>query len=411
MTDSSQVVTLLTQVKHVSASRAKRFAEELNIQTIDELIKAAEADQLTSISGVGQKTQSAILDAAQSLLADLARPAEVVTETLSEDKAPVEVDTSSEQAVEVVEAPVETVETPEEATTPEVVATLDASAPKEASLEEPEAPVDAQDVLQAMLICPNCGHESFDARYSSVVCRACRREYTQHLGAVDLAPPYRTKHNLTQRLMETNFYAKYYEGMMRPRLTRAVTKRTLDEEYVLATKYLSFTPGMRLLDVACGTGNFTRYFAKTARAMGLDDAYIVGADLSMSMLENAHQYIKQENLEQTIALMRADASRLPLQPGSFTHLHCAAALHFMDDPDEVLHQFARVLVPDGIFVLSTFIKGKGLLKRGMKKLVKIPTSFGWFEVNDLHQRLNQAGFEVIAESIEGDAITLKTRRI
>lgn len=401
MTDSSQAVTLLTQVKHVSASRAKRFAEELNIQTIDELIKAAEADQLTSISGVGQKTQSAILDAAQSLLADLARPAEVAIESPEEETSqPEDVDVVD---VPAVDAPIESKEEVLVDTTPQVVETPETTASDE--------PADARDVLQAMLICPNCGHESFDARYSSVVCLACRREYTQHLGAVDLAPPYRTKHNLTQRLMETNFYAKYYEGMMRPRLTRTVTKRTLDEEYVLATKYLSFTPGMRLLDVACGTGNFTRYFAKAARAMGLDDAYIVGADLSMSMLEHAHQYIKQEHLEQTIALMRADASRLPLQPGSFTHLHCAAALHFMDDPDEVLHQFARVLVPDGIFVLSTFIKGKGLLRRGVKKLAKIPTSFGWFDVNDLHQRLNQAGFEVIAESIEGDAITLKTRRI
>lgn len=129
------------------------------------------------------------------------------------------------------------------------------------------------------------------------------------------------------------------------------------------------------------------------------------------MLGRAHQYIQREGLTQHVALMRGDATKLPLQRGSFDRIHCAAALHFMSDPDEALSQFARVLTPDGICVLTTFIKGRGVLRRLVKSLLKRPTGFGWFSEDDLTRRLNQAGFEVVAQSVDGDAITVKARRI
>src|SRR5690554_3958373 len=223
------------------------------------------------------------------------------------------------------------------------------------------------------LRCPACGHDTFEVSLTSITCEACQRQFNLQDDVADLAPPHAPDRSVTQKLMETKFYAQFYEEIMRPRLTGVVSERTMREEYRLAADYLDFGAETRLIDVGCGTGNFTRYFAQRiglaeTRETGGDLPLVVGMDLSWPMLETARRNIRRENLDGRVFLVRGDATRIPVSRASFNRLHCAGTLHLLSDIDEALRNFARILEPDGICVIGTFILGDGMLRRLAKRI-------------------------------------------
>lgn len=265
--------------------------------------------------------------------------------------------------------------------------------------------------LVDVLRCPACGHDGLEARAASVKCPSCQRQYGIDHGVVDLeslGPP-RAK-SVAQRIMETRFYAKFYEDVMRPRFTNVVTDRTMPEEYVLAAQYLRLDAAKSVLDVACGTGNFTRHFAHELRA-GDHHPLLIGADVSWPMLETARTYLRADGLEDSVHLVRANASKLPLRSESFDRIHCAGALHFMDDVDATLAEFGRLLEPGGICVIGTFVAGRDMFKRALKRIAEIPSGFRWFGPDELPGRMASHGLAVYAESVQGNALTLAARRV
>lgn len=251
-----------------------------------------------------------------------------------------------------------------------------------------------------------CGHDGLKPSPGAIRCPVCARDYVVIHGVPDLAPPESGSHNLTQRLMETRFYAHFYEEVMRPRLTSTVTRRTLEQEYELSTEWLELDPSARVLDIACGTGNFTRAFARSAPG-----ALIVGADLSWSMLEEARPLLVRHGLVDAVQFVRLDAIQMPVVTASYDRLHCHAALHFMADPDAALRSFARVLEPGGIMVVGTFLQSSDPFRRLTKRLSARIAGFRWFEKENLRRRVERAGFRWEDESVDGDAITFRATRL
>lgn len=410
-----EIIEELSQVKNVGAQRAALMYEQLEVRSIEELVTLAQQGELTNLSGIGKATQEKILAAALEALASTSANEEVVADEpdASSEAEEVAVEEADEPALASESSthelpPVEVIETENivELVTPSGEG-ADAQAVAEGALER----------FLDVLICPNCGNESFDVYGASLTCTACRREYNFQEGVADLAPPYRKGANMSQRVMESRFYSRFYEEIMRPKLTSIVTERTLREEYALSTELLDLEADSRLLDVACGTGNFTRYFAQRLDALAVHDdaaqsssSLLVGVDLSWPMLETARKYIRRDQLEERLFLVRGDATRLPMRRGAFDRLHCAGALHLMDDIDEALRNFACVLEPGGVCVIGTFVLGEGILRKIAKRVAEIPSKFHWFSQKELYQRMERAGFEIIEESVEGDAITVKARK-
>lgn len=93
-------------------------------------------------------------------------------------------------------------------------------------------------------------------------------------------------------------------------------------------------PGNRVLDLACGTGDFS----EMCRAAG---AAAVGLDFSRGMLEVAGQRAPEG------AWVQGDALRLPLADGSFDAAVSGFALRNFVSIPPVLHELARVLKPGG----------------------------------------------------------------
>jgi demethylmenaquinone methyltransferase/2-methoxy-6-polyprenyl-1,4-benzoquinol methylase len=105
-----------------------------------------------------------------------------------------------------------------------------------------------------------------------------------------------------------------------------------------AIRAIDLQPGDRLLDLACGTGDFLTLVEGTgARALGID--------FSEGMLRHA----RLRGVPGT--LIQADAARLPLGDGTVTALTCGFALRNFVSLDEVLSEAARVLAPGGRMAL------------------------------------------------------------
>lgn len=96
-------------------------------------------------------------------------------------------------------------------------------------------------------------------------------------------------------------------------------------------------PGLRVLDVACGTGVATRTAADRAAPGGR----AVGVDLNEAMLTVARR------VRPDIEFRRADAAELPFDDAAFEAVLCQMALMFFPDRSAALREMARVAVPDG----------------------------------------------------------------
>ncbi|MGM0554837.1 MAG: methyltransferase domain-containing protein [Myxococcota bacterium] len=441
------IIEQLSEVKYVGPSKAESFVEELDIESIEDLIEAARAGDLEKVKGVGASTQAKILEAAETALEDLEEQTDDVADQAmkaaekAEEAAEETVEKAAKTAKETVEAAAEAVE---EATSTAKEAAKSAkkkstekkstekkskkkkaakkSAKSNGAAEKAESKPaaaksdDAQTPIEQFidaLRCPACGHDDFKQGPTSLTCTACRREYSFQNGIADLAPPKPSGRGVTQHLMESRFYARFYEDVMRPRLTSLVSGRTMREEYALSTEMLDLDADTRLLDVACGTGNFTRYFTQKLREQhGVDGDFLVtGMDLSWPMLETARTYLRREGLDEQVYLVRGDASRVPARRAAFNRLHCSGALHLMPRVDEVLRNFARVVEPGGICVIGTFrIGDSNPVKRLLKRAAELPTQFHWFTEDELGKRLERAGFDLVEADAADDALTVKAVR-
>lgn len=401
------VLEQLQRVKYVGSSVAEQLYEELTIRSVDDLIEAAESGWLQDLKGIGPARESDILESAKTV---------VESEQGGEPNGTVD---REEPSGEVSVKPVDRGEAPDRKDIVEEVAATAEEAveeeekPEKTDKEERRRPKPRIDRFIESLRCPACGHDTFDRDKTTLTCTACRREYNVHAGIADLAPPGMKTGGLAQRVMESRLYSRFYERVMRPRLTSLVSDRTMEDEKRLAAEMLELDANSVVLDVACGTGNFTRYFTERIgeTTSGYDDtSLVIGMDISWPMLERAREYLRRDALNDRIFLIRGDATRAPVGRETFNRLHCAGALHLMNDIDEALRNFARVLQPDGIAVIGTFLSRGNVLKRLVKKLAEAPTHFHWFSRNELHERIERAGFEVVEDSIAREAITVKAVR-
>ncbi|PON77842.1 Methyltransferase type [Trema orientale] len=126
-----------------------------------------------------------------------------------------------------------------------------------------------------------------------------------------------------------------------------------DEEFKVAQDYFKSAEGGLLVDVSCGSGLFSRKFAKS----GIYSA-VIALDFSENMLRQCYEFIKRDGtlLNTNLALVRADVSRLPFSSGSVDAVHAGAALHCWPSPSNAVAEITRVLRSGGIFVGTTFLR-------------------------------------------------------
>jgi SAM-dependent methyltransferase len=203
----------------------------------------------------------------------------------------------------------------------------------------------------------------------------------------------------TQDLMRSAFVPQIYERYWRPALgqiAKGVRGPGMDEEIRIARLLLGLGPGDRVLDVACGPGNFSRSFARAVGASGL----VVGIDASKTMLDRGADDLRRSEVD-NLALIRGDATALPFLDASFDAACCFAALHLFADPFDALDEMTRVLAPGGRIALMTSVQ-RQLAPRGpLKPLTERISGMRVFEQQEIVEALAQRGFVDLHQRLSG----------
>lgn len=102
-------------------------------------------------------------------------------------------------------------------------------------------------------------------------------------------------------------------------------------------------PGEKILDVGCGTGNYSI-------KIGLKGLKIIGVDCSESMLKIARAKAKKLNLD--IEFILADAMNLPFKDNFFDACLSVAVVEFFTDQTRGLEEMFRVVRTGGKIVVG-----------------------------------------------------------
>jgi len=115
-----------------------------------------------------------------------------------------------------------------------------------------------------------------------------------------------------------------------------------------AVRQAKVRPGMRVLDVAGGTGDLALAFA---RAVG-PGGQVILTDINDAMLAEGRDRLMDSGL--AIAAVRCDAEALPFADASFDRVIVSFGLRNMTHKDRALAAMARVLRPGGQLLVLEF---------------------------------------------------------
>ena len=102
-----------------------------------------------------------------------------------------------------------------------------------------------------------------------------------------------------------------------------------------------FSP-QNILDIATGTGDFAILAAKR-----LKPKHIIGADISLEMMEIAAHKVNQQVLEHVISFQREDCMNLTFANNTFDAVTVAYGARNFESLDKGLQEILRVLRPGG----------------------------------------------------------------
>ena len=224
------------------------------------------------------------------------------------------------------------------------------------------------------------------AQSEALLCPSCGHTWPVRQGILDtLGDLPGTAITPFQRLMQSRMLVSIYEGVWRRLGYWMASSRLFADELETVLRFQRGKPCGRLLDLACGTGIFTRPLAGQA-------SLVFGVDLSWPMLWQAKRLITRDRL-QNVVLIRGTAFNLPFVPGTFDYVNCCGALHLFQSPDAALDEIARVLACGGHLCVQTTIRPDH--SAGMAYFLERFIRFGFFSPADLQERIFQRGFKIL----------------
>ena len=107
-------------------------------------------------------------------------------------------------------------------------------------------------------------------------------------------------------------------------------------------------PGHRVLDIAGGTGDLARAFARKVGSAG----QVVHTDINASMLRVGRDRLLDDGL--VLPTVVCDAEKLPFEAGSFDRISVGFGLRNMTHKEQALAEMHRVLKPGGKLLVLEF---------------------------------------------------------
>ena len=139
--------------------------------------------------------------------------------------------------------------------------------------------------------------------------------------------------------------AKKFYLMENPREVERLEAKTDPAVAEEQLRWAGLRPGMRALEVGCGSGAVTRVMATVAgpqRATGVDQ--------SPDRLAEARRLAGQQQLD--IEFIEGDAFRLPFARGEFDFAWSRFVLQYLQHPERALAELVRVTRPGGVVTVA-----------------------------------------------------------
>ena len=135
---------------------------------------------------------------------------------------------------------------------------------------------------------------------------------------------------------------------------------------------------LKVLDVACGTGDFTIAIARKVAA----GSKVVGVDISEGMMEIGKDKILKAGVDAEMSI--ADCEALPYDPESFDRISVGFGVRNFEHLDLCLREMNRVLKPGGKLVILELSLPSNAFVRGCYMLYfsKILPAIGGFLSGD-----------------------------
>jgi SAM-dependent methyltransferase len=162
-----------------------------------------------------------------------------------------------------------------------------------------------------------------------------------------------------QQVFQRKSFPLIYERVWRPIVSRfffGFSGLSAEKERRMTLAALDVSRGDRVIDIGCGTGDYTRHLASASEA-GL----VVGIDASETMVAAAARRGHAANL----VYLRADAAALPFRDGAFDAVCTAGTIHMIEEPLSALDEMIRVLAPGGrLSIVTSYVPGASRRIRG-----------------------------------------------
>ncbi len=181
-----------------------------------------------------------------------------------------------------------------------------------------------------------------------------------------------------------------------PRVARLT--ETAANEFVAR---LQLKPGMKVLDVACGSGNLAIPAAKTG-------AVVTGIDIASNLLDQARVRAAGETLD--IRFEEGDAEDLPFEEGAFDVVLSMFGTMFAPRPEVVAGELTRVCRQGGRIALANWTPSGfigelfSVTGRHVPPPAGVPSPLLWGDENAVRERLGNRvaaiGMERILASLE-----------
>jgi len=202
-------------------------------------------------------------------------------------------------------------------------------------------------------LCPSCRKTirlATPIGIEGIICPHCRILYPKTAGFLDFLPYAPSGQSVAQKFMDRPRFISAYEGKYWRKsiiLGFLLAGINFSDELNLITKAAELSGSEVILDLACGTGIYTRPWAKK-----LAQGFAVGLDISKPMLSYAVAKAEEEAIE-NILYVHASALTIPFPDGSFDRVNCCGALHLFPNIGKVLGEIHRVMNPGGIFTTES----------------------------------------------------------
>jgi len=115
----------------------------------------------------------------------------------------------------------------------------------------------------------------------------------------------------------------------------------------------------KILDVATGTGLLAADFARTVSHSG----FVVGVDLTISMLRTARLRLQSKGLADKVDWVLSRAENLPFRDDCFRSASISLALRNVSDAQLTFREMSRAIVPGGVVISLDFTRPRNRLFR------------------------------------------------